>query len=324
MDTLYVIVMMRSTHMNYLITGSSFNLIDREIDAIVKGRPTNRYSLLEVDLKDILEDIGYASLFDEEKIIILKDFESFTVKKDSDGTIKSLENYLASPNEKTTIIFTCKNKVANRGPLKNVISKIKVIETPIISKPYELVKAFGKEVREAGYMMSQPILEAFCEKCAYNYDIALNELKKLSKIKKNNKTITLQDIIENVSNYNMNDSFGFKDAIINLEIEKALCMLDDLESSKMEIVGIIVMLGKEYEAIYNIKLLAEKKMSDANISTEMDNMHPFRVKLLREAGYKYTLEKLEHLILYLCNLNMRLISEDNLGYDELRKFILEL
>lgn len=311
--------------MNYLIFGSSYNLVDVEIEKILCGRKATSYSLEEVNLKEILEDLGYSSMFEEEKVIILKNFEVLnSSKKDNEKDLKSLEEYLKSPNEHTTIIFTSNEKIASKGALKGIISKLKVIETPVITKLFELTKLFGEYIRKSGYGISQSVLNTFCEKCASNYDIAINEFKKLVQIKKGNTLITDEDVEEYVANYNLTDEFGFKDAVIGLNVSKAMAMIDDLEASKTPIVKIVVTIAKEYQAVYNIKLLAAKKMTNDQISAEMGGMHPYRVKLLREAGNKYSLEKLEHLILYLCNLELKLVSEDNLEFDELRKFLLEL
>ena len=187
-----------------------------------------------------------------------------------------------------------------------------------------LAKIFGDVIKKDGYGISQNALSVFCEKCASNYDIALMEFNKLKSLKKDNRLITELDVEELVSNYNMMDSFGLKDAIINKDIKKALRMLDDAETSKMEIVPLVVMIAKEYQVVYNIKMLAKKKLMNDQIGSMLGDMHPFRVKLLKDAGNKYTEDELIHIIKYLCNLDLKLVSQDNLGYDELKKFLLEL
>ena len=152
----------------------------------------------------------------------------------------------------------------------------------------------------------------------------MNEFLKLKDIKRDNRLITDVDIDLYVSNYNTSDIFSFKDAIINRNIEKSARMIDEMEYSKLEIIPIVVMLAKEYITLYEIKLLSTKRLTNDQISSMLNNLHPYRVKLLRESSIKYTEEKLEEIILYLCNLDARLVSEDNLGYDELRKFLLLL
>jgi DNA polymerase III delta subunit len=308
--------------MNYLIYGTSFRLIDEEIEKILNGHPSSNYYLSDTPLNTIIEDISYGSMFNEEKYIIIKDFDSIvTSKKDNDSALEILEKYLEDPNEFTTIIFISKEKISSKGALKNIVKLLKVIETPIITKPYELSKLLDTKIRKEGYGISQNALNIFTEKCATNYDIAINEYEKLKEIKGENSLISEDDIEKFVSNYNMSDMFGFKDAVINKNIKKSSAMLDDLESSKMEIVPLVVMLAKEYQAVYNIKLMSDKRLSNDQISLNMNGMHPYRVKLLREAGSKYTTDELESIILYLCNLDLKIVSEDNLGYDELRKFL---
>ncbi len=309
--------------MNYFIYGTSYRLIDAEIDKILNGKRATVYSLEEVGIDEVLEDLGYDEMFAEEKVIVLKDFESVSITK-NEKAIERLINYLKEPNSSTTLIFTSREKLAARGTTKTIASLLKVIETPIISKPYELAKLMENVIRSDGYTMPKNALDMFVANSNSNYDIAVNEFEKLKKIKGNSKNITLEDVLKYTSNYNMTDSFGLKDAIINRDIAKASAMIDDLETAKMEVIGIVIMLAKEYQAIYNIKLLAKTyKMNDA-IGKEMGGMHPFRVKILRDVSLKYTEEELERSILYLCNLNVKLVSEDNLGFDELRKFLLQL
>lgn len=311
--------------MNYLIYGSSYRLIDLEIEKIASGLKREVYYLDEVDISIILEDLGYNSMFDTDKVLVLKNMNVFgTIKKENEESLDKLSNYLSKPNEHTTLIFTSNEKLSSRGPLKNVLSKLKTIETPIMTKSYELAKLLGEVIKKEGYAITPSTLNNFVEKCNLNYDIALREFEKLKDIKGNNKLISELDIENYVSNYNTTDIFGVKDAIVNRNLKKASTMLDDLESSKMEAIPLVVMLAKEYELVYDIKLLREKRLSNDEIARELGNMHPYRVKILGEAGSKYTNVELERIILELCNIDMKMVSEDNVGYDLLRNLLLTL
>ena len=310
--------------MNYLIYGSSFHFIDEEIAKIVQDQPKSVYNLDETPLEEILEDVSYESMFVENKIIVLKNLSCIVnAKKENEERLARLCDYLRNPNEHITLIFINYEKIPSKGALKELLSLLKVIETPIITKPYELSKIFGEVIRKAGYTISSNDLDVFCEKCVSNYDIALNEFNKLRAIKKDYR-ITTADIEEHISNYNTDNLFSFKDAVLSRNISLAADMLDNLEASKMELVPIVVMLAKEFQTLYNIKLLALRRLTNDQIGNELNKMHPYRVKLLREASNKYTEVELERLILELCNLDLKIVSEDNLGFDELRKFLLLL
>ena len=309
--------------MNYLIYGTSYKLIQKEIKNIIKSNDYKTYSLIDNSIEEIIEDANYTDLFENEKTIVIKDADSlFESKKNNAKYLEILLNYLGNPNSSTNLILICSNKL-NEKSYKDILNKLKVITTPIITKPYELAKALEDIIKKDGYAIDYNALNNFANKCSSNIDIALMEFDKLKMIK-NNKLITANDIEEYVSNYNTSDIFGFKDALINKNIPLAINMLEDLETSKMEVVPICIMLENEYELLYTIKVLAKEKLSNDDIGAKLDKMHPFRVKVLRETSNKYTLDELQKHILYLCNLNLKLVSEDNLGFDEIRKFISEL
>ena len=98
----------------------------------------------------------------------------------------------------------------------------------------------------------------------------------------------------------------------------------DLEASKVNALPLTVMLEKEYETLYDIKYLSMQKLTNDEISKKLGNMHPFRVKTLRSSSAKYSLDEIEKDIDFLSNLDYKLVSQDNLGIDELRTFLLEL
>ncbi len=312
--------------MNYLIYGTSYRLIDDEIKKIIQGKEHRTIYLNETPIEEIIDDVCYESMFDEQKNLIIKNFEElFQSKKEESESLNSLLDYLKKPNKNAILIFISNEKLGNKGKqAKEIIALLNVIETPILTKPYELSKIFGSKISQDGYGISQNALNMFSEKCFSDYDIAYMEFEKLKKIKQGNKLITEKDVEELVSNYNTNDLFAFKDAIINKNIKKALNMIEELENSKIEIVPLVVMIAKEYQVLYNVQILSAKKISNDEIGEKLGKMHPYRVKMLKESSQKYRPGEIEKIILYLCNLDLKLVSEDNLGFDELRKFLLEL
>lgn len=308
--------------MNYLIYGNSYKLIDSEIEKIVKDYQKTVYFIGESSLSEIIEDVSYSSLFDEKKVVVVRYIEKlFKSKSENNSELESLLNYLNNPNENVIIIFISYEKINSRSKLnKEVLSKLTIIETPIYEKSYELVKALDPIIRKDGYVMSQNALNLFVTKCNDNYDISIMEFDKLKKIKMPG-LITEDDVNNLVCNYNMDNIFGFKDAVLNKELKKAIELLDDLESSKVNALPLTVMLEKEYETLYDIKYLSMQKMTNEDISVKLNNMHPFRVKTLRAISTKYSLDEIEKNIEYLCDLDYRLVSQDNLGIDEIRKFL---
>lgn len=311
--------------MNYIIYGNSYKLIDREIDKIVKDKDKTSYFMGESSIEDILSDISYNSLFEDEKTIIIRRAELiFSDKESKKDNLSKLLNFLKDDNKKITMILISNSEIKDRTKLgKEVLSYFKVIETPSPVKSYEVAKLFMQIVSSEGYGISTNDANLFCTKCLNNIDIAINELDKLKLIKEKNTLITHKDL-DLVSNYNLNDMFGFKDAVINKDYTKALDMLDDLKFAKVNALPLVIMLGKEYQTLYDIKYLSSLRYTNERISREMDNMNPYRVKILREESNKYKIEELEDAILKLSNIALKLVSQDNLGLGEITNFLIEL
>lgn len=310
--------------MNYLIYGTSYKLIEEELEKIVGSKKTEIYDLEESSLEEVIKEFSYQSLFEDTKILIIKSFSKINSFKKDNKEYKSLLEYLENPNPNIIIISISNEKISSRGAIKDLLDHLQIIETPIITKSYELVKILENLFRKDGYFINPNALNIFAEKCANNYDIAINEYEKLKSIKGSNKNITEEDINEYVSNYNMNDIFAFKDCVLNKDIKNSMRMIDELEYSKMELIPIVVMLAKEYSTLYDVKILSDKKLTNEAIGTTLNKMHPYRVKLLRSTSTKYTFSELERIIVLLCDLDKKLISEDNLGFDELRKFVISI
>lgn len=308
--------------MYYLIVGNSYKLIDREIGKIKKDKTIKNISLLDKSLIEVLDDINYQSVFEENTISIIRDFDSLFDKKNNDE-IDALIRFIENNKDKTVIFISNKKIPQNTKLFKSLSSLINTIETKTVTKNYEMVNFLKEEIRNYNFIISEMDLVEFANRCALNIDVAIMELEKLKLMTTTNR-ISHEDIMSIVSNYNAGDAFEFKDAVVNKKIKEAYDMISDFESQKREIIGIIVMLEKEFELIYAIKELASTRLSNDEIGLRLGKMHPYRVKVLREVGMKYTTSELERIILYLCNLDRKCVTSDNTGYSELRIFLTTL
>ena len=115
--------------MNYLIYGNSYKLIEDEINKITTNNNKTIYFLDEVSFDVIIEDISYNSLFEEEKVIIIKRVEKlFKTKQDTDKESKqkeleALHKYLESPNKNIILIHMKKQNVLKKYIVLNVKHK---------------------------------------------------------------------------------------------------------------------------------------------------------------------------------------------------------
>src|SRR5690625_3311254 len=95
----------------YLISSSSFRLMEEEIEKIVKGNKYSTFDLNTVLLDEVLEEAAYFSLFDEKKYMVVKNANIFGSSKrksvDEENVSKKDEKllkYLEDPNYNTILI----------------------------------------------------------------------------------------------------------------------------------------------------------------------------------------------------------------------------
>ena len=95
----------------YLITSDSIKLIDEELKKILK-KETNieTFDLNNVELEDILIEAQYVSMFNDKRVIVVKNANIFGSGKIAEKKTELLLKYLESPNENTILIFTYNDK----------------------------------------------------------------------------------------------------------------------------------------------------------------------------------------------------------------------
>ena len=310
--------------MNHLIYGESMYFIKNEIKNIIGDKSYQIKYASESSMSEILNDIKYSSIFDENKAVLIKEADKCfkQTAKDDNQVFEDFKTFLKENKDLPLILITDK-KISEKFKMnKELLSLLVIHKTPSVSKSSEYVNIFKNILKKEGFAFTQAALYLFANKCSLNIDIGINELNKLKQM--NKLIINEQDIEQLVSNYNMDNFYGFKDNVINKNYDKAVNILKDLEASKANLVSIVISLSKDYQLIYNIKELSGQRLNNDQISTKLNHLHPYRVKVLKEAGNKYTLEELKRIILYLSNLNYKLVSQDNLGFVEIKKFLIEL
>ena len=89
----------------YLITSDSIKLIDEELKKILK-KETNieTFDLNNVELEDILIEAQYVSMFNDKRVIVVKNANIFGSGKIAEKKTELLLKYLESPNENTILI----------------------------------------------------------------------------------------------------------------------------------------------------------------------------------------------------------------------------
>ena len=308
----------------YLIASESIRLIDEEIKKIAKNESNIESFDLNVNsLEDILNEANYMSLFDDKKIMIIKNASLFGNDKENKSNSELLLKYLEHPNEKTVLIFTYNGKVDMRKKIvKEIKDKYKLI---VIEKLMynDLIDKIRLLVKKDGYTIDTESINYLINNCLNNYDLIYNEIEKIKTYYSNPCKFEYNDVKQIVSKSIEENNFKFVDYIINRELKKSFKMLDDFCILKIEPISLINLLAREYRLMHMVKVLSEDRVGLNDISKEL-GLQNWQTEKLFKNSFNYTLEEIENNLVVLndCDLEMKTIYFDK--YTLFKSYLLKL
>lgn len=271
--------------MIYLLNGD-IHQIKTFIDELIKKNNIddiniNKYELDAYNYKDVLEDASSISLFEEDKMIIAYNALIFSSTKqavDADEFIKYLEN----PNPNTTLIFVLEDNIDERKKITKLVRKIGIVkEFNQGSDSKTIIKGLLED-----YKIEDDALNKFIELVPNDYYNIKNELDKL-KLYKDDKLITLNDIL-NVTTNNIDVSlFKLMDYIMDNNKEKALELYNNMVLYNVDPIQIIIALANKYRLLYQVKTLYKLGYKEQEVSKEL-KQNPKYIFVLNKISQKYS------------------------------------
>ena len=320
----------------YLISSNSVYLMEEEIKKIVKDNPYNSFDLNNTELDDVIEEASYFSLFDEAKYMVVKNANVFMASKrkkkdedvedDEDKVSKKDEKllqYLENPNTNTILIFTVYGKVDSKKKICKLIKdRYTFIEIGEF-KPADLVKKVVKILGDDGYKIDNDGAQYIVSNCLNNYDLVINEIEKI-KLYYDKPTKLNVDNISNIVSKNIEDNnFKFIDAVMGRNIKDSFKLLDDLMIQKVEPIMLLSMFAKEVRNTLIVKKIirsTDRKVLMSMLGLKTD----FQLDKLARRTSSYSIDELEHLLLYLCDIDLKIKSGRIGNKLALEMFIMEI
>ena len=271
----------------YLIYGSNYSLIKREIDKIKEDTlDVVKYDLSNTKVDDLLDDASCISLFSGKKVLIGENalfLTSFDTTINHDLTY--LEKYLKDDNhENITIFYVLKEKLDDRKKIVKLFKDIaKVISFGDIDDK-NLYSFVLNEFKKEGFKIDIKTANYFVSYVGKNIDIIISEINKMIIYKDSDKLITIDDI-NNICSKGFNDNvFDLTDAIMKKDFDKIFSVYNDLITVGEDEIKILSLIANQFILVYQCKLLNESNYDQKSISNLL-NVHPYRVKLALETDY---------------------------------------
>lgn len=307
----------------YLIYGSDYLLIKREIDKICNNKKDIiKYDLSTTKIDELLDDACMISFLDDQKVIIGENCIFLTGEQTNiEHNIDYLTKYINDKNDNIVILTVLSDKLDERKKIVKLLKQsVTVIYKEVIDEK-NLGKFVINEFKTNGYNIDFKTSNYFVDFVGKNIDILVSEINKMILFKGEDKEITIKDI-EDISSRGFNDNvFDLTDAIMKKDFKKIYACYNDLIIVGNDPIKILSLISSQFILIYQCKLL-EKNGKNKEQMKEILGIHPYRIKLFLETDF--LIYELEDIIKKLHQLDYELKSGKSDKTSALETFFLYL
>ena len=260
-----------------LIIGEDKKLIDfyvNEILSKINYLDDNKitYNLDEYSISSILDEASMISLFADKKVIIGTNLD---ISKIDDNNYQYLSKYINDVNTNSYIILIASKVDARTKAYKLFKDNFNIIDISKSNNRDELIIYINKLIKDNKYKINDYDIEYFLDKV--------------------DKTITRDDINLLVIDIIDNIIYEFTNAFLDRDINKVTKMYNDFKIENVGIDYLIVSLANTLRQALIIKILANNKKSNLDMS-KIIGKKEFYVKKMLERLYNYSVDDISKLI----------------------------
>ena len=263
-------------------------------------------------INEVLEEASYASMFNDNKCIIVKNTKNFSASKSGD-TNKSKDdnqkilNYLANENPHTRLIFISKNGIDNKKKIVNIFKENNNLFIYPNIKKTEIKNELKKIAESKKFQVDDQSLWHIVNSSLGDLDLAVNELNKIMNYYEKPTKILYQDVYNLTAKTLKDNNFKLVDAIISRDLDSTFIALEEAKRLKIEPYSILNLLYREYKLMLSTILLEENKYLEKDILKEL-KLADWQFKKVKNNLYNYSKEEIKNIIIKLSDLDYQIKS----------------
>ena len=248
----------------------------KEIIEEYKTKHKSGLNLIQLDVKEInfedfFNNFKITSMFDEKKLIILKDiFKNLKFQEKFSDSIENLKNI------KDIIVIYEKDSVDQRSKFYKLLKKEAKCQEFCLLPPAMLKKWIKQEFEKYGAKINQEAEDLLFEFVGNNLWQLENEIKKLADYK-SSAVIKREDVELHIRPKIENDIFLTIDALASKNKVQALNFLHKHIESGENPLYLLSMIGYQFKNLLIVKELIDQHKPYAMIVSK-SGLHPFVVK----------------------------------------------
>lgn len=270
----------------------------------------------ELDFKTFLNEIGTKSLFQNERVIVIRQFEDFVSKLKKDETQLFLEKIKKVNLPLRVLFISSVEKIPSSEPYKTLISIADVVISNKLT-PSAFYTSIKNKLQREGKNISQENLQYLVSLLNNDLTLAKNEIEKLLLYTADKKEITKEDIDAVITPKFEENVFIFLNSFFKKEKNALKMALNLIENSAHPFELQSLILSQLEKALY-YKSLIEEGLSPEEAFLKVGITAPIQKSNINNILKSRNQKELENMLQNLYNLE---IQQKVFYQDPVEKFI---
>lgn len=275
--------------MIYILHGTDLSRMSMKLEQIKNKfhiEQMSTYDAMEETQMDVLQEIDSISIFDDPKMIVIKNATFLSAKNTSRYEI---DPFVQRKDVDLLIVFCV--------PTEKIDQRKKAVK--ILSQDAHMVACIRLDQKsQPGYIREQMKEENLAmDEDAFKYfasHVGMDSLKIRSEIIKlsvYNDHVALEDVKALMVNEPIDDVFKMTDALFDKNGLLLLAYYRNFRQQNMETVAIVALLASQIRFLFQVAFLMDKRMGKEEIAKEL-KAHPYRVQLSMQKASRFTPQRL--------------------------------
>lgn len=283
-----------------------------------------------LNLDEFIDVAEACPMFSDYKCITIHDFNCDTAPID---TVNSLITSLDNIPQSTIVIFYVtgfdikngkKYPTAKNKKLIDYISKNGTVFEAIQKTLQQTTKEIQRVCNKSNCLISYDNAQLIANKCLCDSLTIKNELKKLIDYA-NGREITIDMVNNLISNYYDVNAFDFSRAIVSMNGQLSLKLLNELYTLRAEPISVLSAVSMAFVDLYRVKTALETGRNEHDIFADFNYKgREFVVRNYIRDAYKIKLEHLRECLNILRKTNYSLVTSNLDGKILLEKAVAEM
>ena len=242
-------------------------------DALVMDGDTMNYSYYEgkdINPRAVIDMAETLPFFADRRVLMVENSGFFKNK------CEELADYAAVVPESTCLIFV-ETEIDKRSRFYKEVKKYGRVVEFGTQKDDVLMKWILGMLKKEGKNITKDTLQTFLSKTGSDMQLIKNELDKLAAYTEGRDVITTADVEHVCITQTTNKIFDMIHAVAEGNQKKALELYEDLLSLKEPPMRILFLIARQFNQLYQLKLLAKEGMPSSEIAKQAGIM-PFAMK----------------------------------------------